>query len=52
MSITRQACPLQSVDMFKIISIRDEIIIGVSDGDGTQVEGHHASTRPLRVRPR
>ena len=42
MSITRQACHLQSVDRFKIISVRDEIIIGIADDDSTQVEGHDA----------
>ena len=45
MSITRRTSPPQSVDVSKIISVRDEIIIGIADEDGTPVKGHDVSTR-------
>jgi hypothetical protein len=43
MSTTRQAPALKSVDLFKIITVRDETIIGLTESDCAHVQGHDVS---------
>lgn len=40
--VIQPALAADKVSLFKVITARDEIVIGISEGDLAQIEGHNA----------